>query len=153
MKHNLPHNWQSVQSQGVLRREHSHIYLALCFWIWYIMTMTWMTENLHRHILYSKFVFLFFFLTRTYRGFNLCSNVADVTLENNLSRVVTAVSHAFTSSTSRALTVRLQRCINIIKSTQLFLHLTSVRQICVFSWLHVYDSCSLDAVKPCASWL
>ncbi|CAG03293.1 unnamed protein product, partial [Tetraodon nigroviridis] len=43
-------------------------------------------------------------ITRTYRGFNLSNNVADVTLENNLSRVVTAVSHAFTSSTSRALT-------------------------------------------------
>uniref|UniRef100_H3C3K9 Huntingtin n=1 Tax=Tetraodon nigroviridis TaxID=99883 RepID=H3C3K9_TETNG len=42
--------------------------------------------------------------SRTYRGFNLSNNVADVTLENNLSRVVTAVSHAFTSSTSRALT-------------------------------------------------
>eukprot|EP00066_Takifugu_rubripes_P022022 XP_011611288.1 PREDICTED: huntingtin isoform X1 [Takifugu rubripes] len=43
-------------------------------------------------------------ITRTYRGFNLSNNVADVTVENNLSRVVTAVSHAFTSSTSRALT-------------------------------------------------
>lgn len=48
------------------------------------------------------------FSYRTYRGFNLSNNVADVTLENNLSRVVTAVSHAFTSSTSRALTVRFQ---------------------------------------------
>ncbi|KAG8015101.1 Huntingtin, partial [Nibea albiflora] len=43
-------------------------------------------------------------ITRTYRGFNLSNAVPDVTLENNLSRVVTAVSHAFTSSTSRALT-------------------------------------------------
>ncbi|XP_068177228.1 huntingtin isoform X2 [Antennarius striatus] len=43
-------------------------------------------------------------ITRTYRGFNLSNTVADVTLENNLSRVVTAISHAFTSSTSRALT-------------------------------------------------
>uniref|UniRef100_A0A4W6F5F5 Huntingtin n=1 Tax=Lates calcarifer TaxID=8187 RepID=A0A4W6F5F5_LATCA len=43
-------------------------------------------------------------ITRTYRGFNLSNSVSDVTLENNLSRVVTAVSHAFTSSTSRALT-------------------------------------------------
>ncbi|XP_071359998.1 huntingtin isoform X2 [Trachinotus anak] len=43
-------------------------------------------------------------ITRTYRGFNLSNIVSDVTLENNLSRVVTAVSHAFTSSTSRALT-------------------------------------------------
>ncbi|XP_024861842.1 huntingtin isoform X6 [Kryptolebias marmoratus] len=43
-------------------------------------------------------------ITRTYRGYNLSNAVSDVTLENNLSRVVTAVSHAFTSSTSRALT-------------------------------------------------
>ncbi|TKS69194.1 Huntingtin Huntington disease protein -like protein [Collichthys lucidus] len=46
-------------------------------------------------------------ITRTYRGFNLSNAVPDVTLENNLSRVVTAVSHAFTSSTSRALTCAL----------------------------------------------
>uniref|UniRef100_A0A8D3BJV3 Huntingtin n=1 Tax=Scophthalmus maximus TaxID=52904 RepID=A0A8D3BJV3_SCOMX len=43
-------------------------------------------------------------ITRTYRGYNLSNTVSDVTLENNLSRVVTAISHAFTSSTSRALT-------------------------------------------------
>ncbi|XP_072319509.1 huntingtin isoform X9 [Eucyclogobius newberryi] len=43
-------------------------------------------------------------ITRTYRGFNLSNAVPDVTLENNLSRVITAVSHAFTTSTSRALT-------------------------------------------------
>nr|XP_046259998.1 huntingtin isoform X3 [Scatophagus argus] len=43
-------------------------------------------------------------ITRAYRGYNLSNAVADVTVENNLSRVVTAVSHAFTSSTSRALT-------------------------------------------------
>ncbi|KAK7929546.1 hypothetical protein WMY93_005941 [Mugilogobius chulae] len=43
-------------------------------------------------------------ITRTYRGYNLSNTVPDVTLENNLSRVITAVSHAFTTSTSRALT-------------------------------------------------
>ncbi|XP_024914358.1 huntingtin isoform X2 [Cynoglossus semilaevis] len=43
-------------------------------------------------------------ITRTYRGYNLSTAVSDVTLENNLSRVVTAVSHALASSTSRALT-------------------------------------------------
>ncbi|KAM4604138.1 huntingtin isoform 2-T2 [Polymixia lowei] len=43
-------------------------------------------------------------ITRTYRGYNLSNSVSDVTLENNLSRVITAVSHALTSSTSRALT-------------------------------------------------
>ncbi|MGH0145646.1 UNVERIFIED_CONTAM: hypothetical protein FKN15_005980 [Acipenser sinensis] len=43
---------------------------------------------------------------RTYRGFNISQNPSDVTVENNLSRVITAVSHALTSSTSRALTVK-----------------------------------------------
>nr|AGS58213.1 huntingtin [Clarias batrachus] len=43
-------------------------------------------------------------LTRTYRGYNLSPGVSDVTVENNLSRVITAISHALTSSTSRALT-------------------------------------------------
>lgn len=51
---------------------------------------------------------LFSLSGRTYRGFNLSNTVSDVTVENNLSRVVTAVSHAFTSSTSRALTVSFQ---------------------------------------------
>ncbi|KAL1023919.1 hypothetical protein UPYG_G00048960 [Umbra pygmaea] len=43
-------------------------------------------------------------ITRTYRGYNLSQGVSDVTIENNLSRVVSAVSHALTSSTSRSLT-------------------------------------------------
>ncbi|XP_053714041.1 huntingtin-like isoform X2 [Synchiropus splendidus] len=43
-------------------------------------------------------------ITRTYRGYKLSNTVPDVTLENNLSRVVAAVSHALTSSTSKALT-------------------------------------------------
>ncbi|XP_037104805.1 huntingtin isoform X1 [Syngnathus acus] len=43
-------------------------------------------------------------ITRTYRGFNLSNTVSDITVENNLSRIVTAISHAFNSSTSRALT-------------------------------------------------
>ncbi|GCB77473.1 hypothetical protein scyTo_0015670, partial [Scyliorhinus torazame] len=42
-------------------------------------------------------------ITRTYRGFNISQNTTDVTIENNLSRVISAVSHALTSSTSRAL--------------------------------------------------
>lgn len=45
---------------------------------------------------------------RTYRGYNLSPGVSDVTVENNLSRVITAISHALTSSTSRALTVSLR---------------------------------------------
>ncbi|MGH0149362.1 UNVERIFIED_CONTAM: hypothetical protein FKN15_015158 [Acipenser sinensis] len=43
-------------------------------------------------------------IIRTYRGFSVSQNPSDVTVENNLSRVTTAVSHALTSSTSRALT-------------------------------------------------
>ncbi|XP_031415878.1 huntingtin isoform X2 [Clupea harengus] len=43
-------------------------------------------------------------ITRTYRGYNLAQGTSDVTIENNLSRVISAVSHAFSSSTSRALT-------------------------------------------------
>ncbi|XP_069797989.1 huntingtin isoform X3 [Narcine bancroftii] len=42
-------------------------------------------------------------VTRTYRGFNISQSTTDVTIENNLSRVISAVSHALTSSTSRAL--------------------------------------------------
>ncbi|XP_067838539.1 huntingtin isoform X1 [Heptranchias perlo] len=42
-------------------------------------------------------------ITRTYRGFNISQSTTDVTIENNLSRIITAVSHALTSSTSRAL--------------------------------------------------
>ncbi|XP_064420262.1 huntingtin isoform X1 [Latimeria chalumnae] len=44
-------------------------------------------------------------ITRTYRGYNILQNIPDVTVENSLSRVITAVSHALTSSTSRALTL------------------------------------------------
>ncbi|XP_062376493.1 huntingtin isoform X2 [Sardina pilchardus] len=43
-------------------------------------------------------------ITRTYRGYNLSQGTSDVTMENNLSRVISAVSHALSSSTSRALT-------------------------------------------------
>ncbi|XP_059408549.1 huntingtin-like isoform X2 [Carassius carassius] len=43
-------------------------------------------------------------ITRTYRGYNLDQSSPDVTVENNLSRVIAAVSHALTSSTSRATT-------------------------------------------------
>ncbi|KAG7458857.1 hypothetical protein MATL_G00225080 [Megalops atlanticus] len=43
-------------------------------------------------------------ITRTYRGYNIPQSASDVTVENNLSRVITAVSHALASSTSRALT-------------------------------------------------
>ncbi|NXJ12059.1 HD protein, partial [Odontophorus gujanensis] len=43
-------------------------------------------------------------ITRTYRGYNMLQSPTDVTMENNLSRVVTAISHALTISTTRSLT-------------------------------------------------
>ncbi|KAK1791163.1 hypothetical protein P4O66_002190 [Electrophorus voltai] len=41
---------------------------------------------------------------RTYRGYSLSASVSDISVENNLSRVIVAISHTLTSSTSRALT-------------------------------------------------
>ncbi|XP_008576194.1 PREDICTED: huntingtin isoform X2 [Galeopterus variegatus] len=43
-------------------------------------------------------------ITRIYRGYNLLPSITDVTMENNLSRVVAAVSHELITSTTRALT-------------------------------------------------
>uniref|UniRef100_A0A8C0ZK92 Huntingtin n=1 Tax=Cyanistes caeruleus TaxID=156563 RepID=A0A8C0ZK92_CYACU len=43
-------------------------------------------------------------ITRTYRGYNMLQSPTDVTMENNLSRVIAAISHALTISTTRALT-------------------------------------------------
>ncbi|XP_060634006.2 huntingtin isoform X2 [Anolis sagrei] len=43
-------------------------------------------------------------ITRTYRGFNILQSPTDVTVENNLSRVISAVSHALTTSSTRSLT-------------------------------------------------
>ncbi|XP_066488921.1 huntingtin [Tiliqua scincoides] len=43
-------------------------------------------------------------VTRTYRGYNVLQSPTDVTMENNLSRVVSAVSHALTTSSTRSLT-------------------------------------------------
>ncbi|XP_021250196.1 huntingtin isoform X1 [Numida meleagris] len=43
-------------------------------------------------------------ITRTYRGYNMLQSPTDVTMENNLSRVVAAISHALTISTTRSLT-------------------------------------------------
>ncbi|KAG8508650.1 LOW QUALITY PROTEIN: Huntingtin [Galemys pyrenaicus] len=44
-------------------------------------------------------------ITRIYRGYNLLPSITDVTMENNLSRVVAAVSHELITSTTRALTL------------------------------------------------
>ncbi|CAI9613977.1 unnamed protein product, partial [Staurois parvus] len=43
-------------------------------------------------------------ITRIYRGYSILPSPTDVTMENNLSKVITAVSHALTTSTTRALT-------------------------------------------------
>ncbi|KAM8940376.1 huntingtin isoform 2-T2 [Pelodytes ibericus] len=43
-------------------------------------------------------------ITRIYKGYNILQNPTDVSMENNLSKVITAVSHALTTSTTRALT-------------------------------------------------
>ncbi|XP_077136171.1 huntingtin isoform X3 [Ranitomeya variabilis] len=43
-------------------------------------------------------------ITRIYKGYNILQGPADVSMENNLSKVITAVSHALTTSTTRALT-------------------------------------------------
>ncbi|KAM7156171.1 huntingtin isoform 1-T1 [Molossus nigricans] len=43
-------------------------------------------------------------ITRIYRGYNLLPSITDVTMENNLSRVIAAVSHQLVTSATRALT-------------------------------------------------
>ncbi|XP_012592808.1 huntingtin isoform X1 [Microcebus murinus] len=43
-------------------------------------------------------------ITRIYRGYNLLPSITDVTMENNLSRVIAAVSQELITSTTRALT-------------------------------------------------
>ncbi|XP_066242929.1 huntingtin isoform X4 [Saccopteryx leptura] len=43
-------------------------------------------------------------ITRIYRGYNLLPSITDVTMENNLSRAVAAVSQQLITSTTRALT-------------------------------------------------
>ncbi|XP_040191278.1 huntingtin isoform X2 [Rana temporaria] len=43
-------------------------------------------------------------ITRIYRGYSIVQSPTDVTMENNLSKVITAVSHALTTSTTRAMT-------------------------------------------------
>ncbi|XP_070256233.1 huntingtin isoform X2 [Myotis yumanensis] len=43
-------------------------------------------------------------ITRIYRGYNLLPSITDVTMENNLSRVMAAVSHQLVTATTRALT-------------------------------------------------
>ncbi|XP_034528082.1 huntingtin [Ailuropoda melanoleuca] len=43
-------------------------------------------------------------VTRIYRGYNLLPSMTDVTVENNLSRVIAAVSRELVTSTTRALT-------------------------------------------------
>ncbi|XP_072534605.1 huntingtin isoform X5 [Salminus brasiliensis] len=56
-------------------------------------------------------------ITRTYRGYNLSQSVSDITVENNLSRVITLISHALTSSTSKALTFGCCEALCLLSST------------------------------------
>uniref|UniRef100_A0A8C1W8L5 Huntingtin n=1 Tax=Cyprinus carpio TaxID=7962 RepID=A0A8C1W8L5_CYPCA len=56
-------------------------------------------------------------ITRTYRGYNLGQSAVDVTVENNLSRVIAAISHALTSSTSRAMTFGSCEALCLLSST------------------------------------
>ncbi|XP_004624658.1 huntingtin isoform X2 [Octodon degus] len=43
-------------------------------------------------------------ITRIYRGYSLLPSITDVTMENNLSRVIATVSHELITATTRALT-------------------------------------------------
>ncbi|XP_057187145.1 huntingtin isoform X2 [Triplophysa rosa] len=63
-------------------------------------------------------------ITRTYRGYSLCQSSPDVTIDNNLSRVITALSHALTSSTSRAVT---------FGCCEALCHLSSTFPVCTWS--------------------
>ncbi|TRY87598.1 hypothetical protein DNTS_005987 [Danionella cerebrum] len=56
-------------------------------------------------------------ITRTYRGFNVGQSSADVTVENSLSRIITAISHALTSSTSRAMTFGCCEALYLLSNT------------------------------------
>uniref|UniRef100_A0A673IMQ9 Huntingtin n=1 Tax=Sinocyclocheilus rhinocerous TaxID=307959 RepID=A0A673IMQ9_9TELE len=56
-------------------------------------------------------------ITRTYRGYSLGQSTPDVTVENNLSRVIAAISHALTSSTSRATTFGCCEALCLLSST------------------------------------
>lgn len=96
-------------------------------------------------------IFLLLFC-RTYRGFNLSNTVADVTLENNLSRVITAVSRALTSSTSRAVTVSPQPIFPPHEwKASVFLLVFRMLHMSILVFTPLLSS--LAAVKHCASWL
>ncbi|XP_019381604.1 PREDICTED: huntingtin isoform X1 [Gavialis gangeticus] len=56
-------------------------------------------------------------ITRTYRGYNMLPSPTDVTMENNLSRVVSAISHALTTSTTRALTFGCCEALYLLSTT------------------------------------
>uniref|UniRef100_A0A8C5LPB9 Huntingtin n=1 Tax=Leptobrachium leishanense TaxID=445787 RepID=A0A8C5LPB9_9ANUR len=56
-------------------------------------------------------------ITRIYKGYNILQNPTDVTMENNLSRVISAVSHALTTSTTRALTFGCCEALSLLSTT------------------------------------
>lgn len=86
------------------------------------------------------------FYFRTYRGYNMLQSPTDVTMENNLSRVIAAISHALTISTTRALTVSFLICqfLYLWVSLSFLAMVAGFFQFCVLalffmiSWLYLY---------------
>uniref|UniRef100_A0A8C4V0B3 Huntingtin n=1 Tax=Falco tinnunculus TaxID=100819 RepID=A0A8C4V0B3_FALTI len=81
-------------------------------------------------------------ITRTYRGYSMLQSPTDVTMENNLSRVVAAISHALTISTTRALTFGCCEALCLLSTTF---------PVCTWSvgWHCGYPSPSDEAQKGC----
>uniref|UniRef100_A0A669P4L9 Huntingtin n=1 Tax=Phasianus colchicus TaxID=9054 RepID=A0A669P4L9_PHACC len=81
-------------------------------------------------------------ITRTYRGYNMLQSPTDVTMENNLSRVVAAISHALTISTTRSLTFGCCEALCLLSTTF---------PVCTWTvgWHCGYPSPSDDTQKGC----
>uniref|UniRef100_A0A8C0HQW4 Huntingtin n=1 Tax=Buteo japonicus TaxID=224669 RepID=A0A8C0HQW4_9AVES len=81
-------------------------------------------------------------ITRIYRGYNMLQSPTDVTMENNLSRVIAAISHALTISTTRALTFGCCEALCLLSTTF---------PVCTWSvgWHCGYPSPSDEAQKGC----
>uniref|UniRef100_A0A8B9I3D2 Huntingtin n=1 Tax=Anser brachyrhynchus TaxID=132585 RepID=A0A8B9I3D2_9AVES len=82
-------------------------------------------------------------ITRTYRGYNMLQSPTDVTMENNLSRVVAAISHALTISTTRALTFGCCEALCLLSTTF---------PVCTWTvgWHCGYPNPSDESQKGCA---
>uniref|UniRef100_A0A8C6NG98 Huntingtin n=1 Tax=Melopsittacus undulatus TaxID=13146 RepID=A0A8C6NG98_MELUD len=81
-------------------------------------------------------------ITRTYRGYSMLQSPTDVTMENNLSRVIAAISHALTISTTRALTFGCCEALCLLSTTF---------PVCTWSmgWHCGYPSPSDETQKGC----